>query len=231
MTFGDRLRLYRTKKGISREYISKTIGVQPTAYSNYESDSRFPSKDVLIKLSDCLGISLDILVKGVESDGNSREEVSDHSLRIIKSLSATHKGLVKRFDYMPDILTASGDRDGYFYLKVSFESMISDRIKIGDMILIHENKNVPSGKLALMLLNRVDTVLGRLYRKNDIHIVQPANTVYPPYFLTVNDLDEGKLLVAGIAILGQYSLDNNPEDERPSSRIADDLQYRIDSIL
>ena len=50
MSFGSRLRELRIEKGISQKAVAADMGVSITTISQYESDSRFPNKDILRRL-------------------------------------------------------------------------------------------------------------------------------------------------------------------------------------
>lgn len=57
-----RLREIRLKKGLTQRQVSDSIGCAPSVYSRYETGDREPSIDTLIRLSRCLGVSIDCLV-------------------------------------------------------------------------------------------------------------------------------------------------------------------------
>lgn len=63
MTLGNQLKKYRQLKGVSQSTVCKALGISNTALSQYESDTRVPSIEKLIKLSDYYGVSLDTLCK------------------------------------------------------------------------------------------------------------------------------------------------------------------------
>lgn len=63
MTFGERLRKFRTEKGITQLQLGQKIGVSDRVIGYYESDDRFPKDDeTLKKLADFFNVSLDELL-------------------------------------------------------------------------------------------------------------------------------------------------------------------------
>ena len=54
----------RKEKGLSQKNVACAVGIAPNALSNYELGKRQPPIDVLIKLSDLFGCTIDELVRG-----------------------------------------------------------------------------------------------------------------------------------------------------------------------
>lgn len=62
MNMGDKLKSLRTKKKLTQKQVSDMIGLAVSAVSSYESGSRYPSYDVLIKLARIFHVSTDYLL-------------------------------------------------------------------------------------------------------------------------------------------------------------------------
>ena len=54
----------RRSLGLSQKEVALSIGVRANALSNYELGKRQPPIDILIKLSDLFGCTIDELVRG-----------------------------------------------------------------------------------------------------------------------------------------------------------------------
>ncbi len=65
MTFGDRMKELREKRKMSQKDLAERIGIAKSAISFYESDDRFPSYEVLIKVSRIFNVTTDYLL-GIE---------------------------------------------------------------------------------------------------------------------------------------------------------------------
>lgn len=83
----------RKKEKKTQEDIAKFIGITRPAYTAYESGSRQPDYDTLIKLSEYYGVSLDYLLTGKERESQkdleslfffNTEGLSDEELEDIK---------------------------------------------------------------------------------------------------------------------------------------------------
>jgi N-acetylglucosamine kinase-like BadF-type ATPase len=62
ITFGNNLRYFREKEGLTQKQLAENIGYTEKSVSKWETESGFPSFEILLKLSDFLNVSLDDLV-------------------------------------------------------------------------------------------------------------------------------------------------------------------------
>ncbi len=63
-TFANRIRTYRKKAGLTQPILAQKVGVSQSTLARWESGAREPSLKILKKISDLLGIPLDILAFG-----------------------------------------------------------------------------------------------------------------------------------------------------------------------
>ncbi|MGK5093525.1 helix-turn-helix domain-containing protein [Deltaproteobacteria bacterium TL4] len=84
----QRLKQLRESKGWSQGQLAKKIGGEPQRVSKYERAIVFPTVDMMIKLADAFGVSLDYLIRG-------EFEIE------LKNLS--NRELVKRFDQVAQL--------------------------------------------------------------------------------------------------------------------------------
>lgn len=85
VSFGDRLKLFRSKKHMTQHELALSVGVTTVCIGNWERGVRKPTLDMLIALSSALNVSLDTLV-GV-SGGNIE----------IPTLSASELSLINNY--------------------------------------------------------------------------------------------------------------------------------------
>lgn len=115
-TFGQRLKKLRNEKEMTGEQLGNYLNVTKVAISKWENDSRFPDKDILIKIADFFSVTLDYLLgrtdhpqgffqeadidgnhyefeldKNVFPNGITREQMMDY----IKELEERNKELEK----------------------------------------------------------------------------------------------------------------------------------------
>jgi len=68
---GKRLKLCRNEKNLTQDWLSEKIGIAAKSYSQIETGVRLFSIDVLLNLSDELGVSTDYILKGYTTTDNS----------------------------------------------------------------------------------------------------------------------------------------------------------------
>ncbi|OPX93720.1 MAG: HTH-type transcriptional regulator ImmR [Pelotomaculum sp. PtaB.Bin104] len=66
MSVGDRIAQLREELGISQTELANKAGLKPPTISQYESGTRSPSYEAIIKLSNALNITTDYLISGKE---------------------------------------------------------------------------------------------------------------------------------------------------------------------
>ena len=74
MTLGERLKMYRTQKGLSQEKIAEMLDVSRQAVTKWEAGQATPSSDHLIALADLYDVSLDELIGKKEHEEATVEE-------------------------------------------------------------------------------------------------------------------------------------------------------------
>ncbi len=92
MSICERIIKKREELGFTQTELAKRAGLKPPAISQYETGSRNPSYEALIKLSNALGVTIDYLMSGKEIEIAS---ITDQSmkllLRITQNLSIDKK--------------------------------------------------------------------------------------------------------------------------------------------
>ena len=77
MSFGEQMRLRREELALSRAQLAETLGVSPSAISNYENDLSSPKEEILLRLFDALRVDPNYLYRGSfreETAAFTREE-------------------------------------------------------------------------------------------------------------------------------------------------------------
>lgn len=87
--FGQRLRTLRKQKNLTQKQLAELIGVKNSIISFYEVGDRFPSPEIIMKLSAVLGTSTDYLL-GVEKkrciDITGLDDEDEKAVRMMVSL-------------------------------------------------------------------------------------------------------------------------------------------------
>lgn len=67
-TFGTRLARFRRERGLTQDSIADRLNISAQAVSKWENDLTSPDIDTLLKLSEILDVSLDVLMGRVKKD-------------------------------------------------------------------------------------------------------------------------------------------------------------------
>ncbi len=76
MTFGERLKQSRNRKQMTQEQVAQRIGIDFTTISKYENDRSQPDNEVLQKLAQLYGVSIDWLLVGSLNEPGDKKKIS-----------------------------------------------------------------------------------------------------------------------------------------------------------
>ena len=123
--FSNNLKALRAKKGYKQAEIADSIGVTVSTWSNYEVGKSEPNLEILIKISDFFGISLDLLLSETSAGADNtnpeiREKHPVAETALIKKNTINERNTKKAFslssaslERMPQVVTvdSSGDEN------------------------------------------------------------------------------------------------------------------------
>ena len=92
--FPKRLRAVRKRRGLDQEDLGRRAGLQPSAISHFETGTRKPSFENLIRLADALEVTIDYLVGRAPKTGVS--EQTERLFRNLEQLSSSDLDLLKQ---------------------------------------------------------------------------------------------------------------------------------------
>ena len=91
---GEKLKSLRIEKKLTQKQIAERIGLAISAVSSYESGSRYPSYDVLVKLAHIFHVSTDYLLgitnkRNIDVTGLNDNEI-ELVLQLVEMLREKH---------------------------------------------------------------------------------------------------------------------------------------------
>lgn len=96
MNFGARMQLRREELGLSRNQLAETLGISPSAISNYEKNISFPKAEILLRLFDCLETDPNTLFQDSYQGGSAHLSTGEQALlHQYRGLSPTGKEAVQ----------------------------------------------------------------------------------------------------------------------------------------
>lgn len=178
---GKKIKKYRLLAGMKQSELGEKLGVKHNTISAYESGTNAPDQNLLFKISDILGISIDELFpspisRDVPIETNSKLVM----LPIVGQISCGNGSLayqdIEGYEPTPKEWVEGGD---YFYLRAKGNSMAGARIFDGDLLLIRKQPAVENGEIAAVLIDD-ESYLKRVFYNGAQVILQSENADYPP---------------------------------------------------
>ncbi len=95
VNMGEKLKNLRINKKMTQKQVADRIGLAVSAVSSYESGTRYPSYDVLLKLARIFHVSTDYLLglanaRTIDTSGLNEEEIETIS-QLVDMLRNRHK--------------------------------------------------------------------------------------------------------------------------------------------
>ena len=86
---GEKLKSLRIEKKLTQKQVADRIGLAISAVSSYESGTRYPSYDVLVKLARIFHISTDYLLGMTDKRNIDVTGLSDNEIELVSQLVDT----------------------------------------------------------------------------------------------------------------------------------------------
>lgn len=83
---GEKLRLLRIEKNLTQKQVADMIGLAISAVSSYESGSRYPSYNVLVRLAHIFHVSTDYLLGITNKRNIDVTGLADDEIEIVSQL-------------------------------------------------------------------------------------------------------------------------------------------------
>lgn len=199
--FEERLKQLRKKKGITQEELGKILGVGKSTICQYERGTRKPDIEMLKRIAQFFGVSIDYLL------GGSNPDISliPGTYPAGKLVPVPVYGIIRAgepiyaeeniIDYCwvseEDIMGGE-----YFFLRVTGDSMRNAGIFDGSLVLVRKQSLVDNGSIAVVLVRETgEATVKKYYSQNGMIILKPEN---PNYDLQIYKPDE--IMVLGEVI-------------------------------
>lgn len=193
-----RIREFRKLNKMTMKQLGEKIGMAESTISLYENGKREPDAATLIKIADCLSVSVDDLLGRASAFSNIPEYPNIREVRL------------KKFPIIGKIacgnpIFADEDKESYimadmdisadFCLVASGDSMINARINDGDIVFVREASMVNNGDIAAVIIDD-EATLKRVYYypDQDKLVLNAENAKYPPFVYVGEELNHIRIL-------------------------------------
>lgn len=197
MNFKEYLKRYKEKMGVSNEYIASQLGVNRSTVTRWlKGDTKVTNPEVIEKLSFILGVDVESLI-------NSEER---YEKPVLGEVKAGYDLLIdENFEGYEQVT-----QDDYyrvdFFLRVVGDSMSGAHIHDGDLLYVKKCNDVPSGTIAVVLINRCEVTVKKVIKKEGLLILEPANPSVDVRYYSQEEVESLPVEIIGKALYSRSDL-------------------------
>ena len=206
-----RLRELRGRK--SQTQIANALGITQRTYSNYENEYTQPDYDVIKKMSEYFGVSVDYLL-GRTSAPSSLSNISNVytpdaivQFPVIGSIKAGYDGMVEEFGtgesiIIPIEMLGGRPPEDFLAFQVRGNSMYPKLID-GDRVLVLRTDSVDSGATAVVAYNGDEATIKKVVYEQgqDWMDLIPANPEYETRRIKGTDLEQCRIIGKAVKLI------------------------------
>ncbi len=178
---GERLKWLREQSGKTQAEVANALQLNhPNTISRYETGERKVEPEFLVKFARYYNTSTDFITGLRQYDKPWKRKYKfkrnlspSFPITCISSEGSIHNC----FD--SSLLHHCNFDSSFIYFKVADNSMIGDGILSGDITLIKQNSKINYGDIAIVLIDKKEYIIRRLYKKENSIILQSSNPSYP----------------------------------------------------
>lgn len=197
MNFKEYLKRYKEKMGVSNEYIASQLGVNRSTVTRWlKGDTKVTNPEVIEKLSFILGVDVESLI-------NSEER---YEKPVLGEVKAGYDLLIDENFEGYEQVTQDDYYRGDFFLRVVGDSMSGAHIHGGDLLYVKKCNDVPSGTIAVVLINRCEVTVKKVIKKEGLLILEPANPSIDVRYYSQEEVESLPVEIIGKALYSRSDL-------------------------
>ncbi len=197
MNFKEYLKKYKEKMGVSNEYIASQLGVNRSTVTRWlKGDTKVTNPEVIEKLSFILGVDVESLI-------NSEER---YEKPVLGEVKAGYNLLIDENFEGYEQVTQDDYYRGDFFLRVVGDSMSGAHIHDGDLLYVKKCNDVPSGTIAVVLINRCEVTVKKVIKKEGLLILEPANPSVDVRYYSQEEVESLPVEIIGKALYSRSDL-------------------------
>lgn len=197
MNFKEYLKKYKEKMGVSNEYIASQLGVNRSTVTRWlKGDTKVTNPEVIEKLSFILGVDVESLI-------NSEER---YEKPVLGEVKAGYDLLIDENFEGYEQVTQDDYYRGDFFLRVVGDSMSGAHIHDGDLLYVKKCNDVPSGTIAVVLINRCEVTVKKVIKKEGLLILEPAHPSCNVRYYSQEEVESLPVEIIGKALYSRSDL-------------------------
>lgn len=199
MDVGARIVSLREKAGLNQLEFSQKVGLNNSVMNRIEKGTRAIRDDELVAIANCLGVSTDYLLTGV--DHHAPGKINGIRVpvlgRVVAGIPIEAVQEILDYEEITPELASTGD---FFALKIRGHSM-EPRMMEGDVVIVRQQDDVDSGDIAIVLVNGDEATVKRIKKQEDgITLIATNTSVYEPHFYSNKEIAELPVRILGRVI-------------------------------
>ena len=190
----NRIKKLREEFGYTQQDLANKLDSSKSVIGLYESETRKPSLEILIKLSDIFNCSIDYILCKTDTR-NSIVNVA--RIPILGTVKAGYDWLAE--ENVVDYITLKDNIPNineYYALKVTGDSMLP-LLSEGDLVIVHDQDDVESGQTAVVLINGEEATVKKVVKTNEGIELHAMNPYYPVKKFTFEDMKNIPIKIIG----------------------------------
>lgn len=192
----NRFKELRQGKGFkTQKDLADVLYVNQTAVSQWERGATMPSSQMLLKLSELYGVSVNYLL------GDSDEKTPDPPKGVlVPVLGDVAAGIpieavtdIVDYEEIDEAMARTGE---YFGLRIKGSSM-EPRMREGDVVIVRKQEAADTGDTVVVLVNGDSATVKKIkYGRDGITLI-PSNPSYDPMFYSAAEVESLPVRVIG----------------------------------
>lgn len=183
--FSERLKCLRKEKKISQFALSQDLKLGRSTITQYETGSRTPDYQTLLKIAQYFSVSVDYLL------GNSQIIQGDDQIRLANDQKIDKGALYvagtdAQYKNLKESTTPAQE---LFFFPVLDDSMKNARMITGDWAVIRKQKHFDNGDIILIAINNESPVIRKAFHQDNGLILQTENPQYPAVLVNASEIE------------------------------------------
>lgn len=189
MNIATKLKVERTKSGLSQKEMAEMLGMPLRTYGAYERGERDVSTAVLLNICKALNVSSDYMLDVQErkvdkiKDANLSETLDSKKIRLIPVFESVSAGFGARaderiVDYLPLFIEHDYDAENMLAIKVKGDSMYP-KIEDGDIVAVRKQNSFENGNIVVILVDGDEGLVKKIYQDSEKVKLVSINPEYP----------------------------------------------------
>lgn len=207
-TIGQRIKSLRLKYNMTGNELGARLNVTRNAVSQWETDKRIPTSQMLSELAKLFNVSTDYLL-GRDPIPNDLKSEINYAIPLtggvrIPVLGSIVAGIpntaVTEYDEWIEISQSLAMRGDYFALRIKGDSM-EPTLFDSDIVVIRQQPDVEDGEIAAVSIAGNEATIKRIYHRSDgIDIVGDNVRAFPRMFYSNHDIASLPVRIMGKAV-------------------------------